>query len=85
MTTRAVLAAMETGKMRIQASALSAIQKKAIAEWITGAPPKSGDMSKTAYTKFSLPPDIKAVPVYSGMGWRYPFYRIPECSTGGYQ
>src|ERR1700759_2459316 len=66
MTPRAVLAAMETGKMRIQASALSTVQKKAIAEWITGAPLKSGDMPKTAYTKFNLPANVKAVPVYSG-------------------
>ena len=57
MTPRAVLAAMETGKMRIQAFALSAVQRKAIAEWITGAPLKSNDMPKTAYTHFSLPAD----------------------------
>ena len=68
MTPKAVLAAMETGKMRIQAFALSAIQRKAIAEWITGAPLKSNDMPKTAYTHFSLPADLKAVPVYSGWG-----------------
>ena len=68
MTPRAVLAAMETGKMRIQAFALSAIQRKAIAEWITGAPLKSGDMPKTAYTQFSLPVNVNTVPVYSGWG-----------------
>ena len=68
MTPRAVLAAMETGKMRIQASGLSAVQRKAIAEWITGAPLKSMSMPKAAYTKFSLPANVNAVPVYSGWG-----------------
>src|ERR1700682_4887027 len=68
ITPRAVLAAMETGKMRIQASGLSLIQRKAIAEWVTGAPVKSNEMPKTAYTKFSLAPNINPVPVYSGWG-----------------
>ena len=68
MTARAVLAAMETGKMRIQASGLSRVQRKAIAEWVTGAPVKSNEMPKTAYTKFSLAPNVNPVPVYSGWG-----------------
>jgi len=68
MTPRAVLAAMETGKMRTQSSGLSPVQRKAVAEWITGAPLKSNEMPKTAYTKFSLAPNGNTIPVYSGWG-----------------
>ncbi len=68
MTPRAVLAAMETGNMRIQASGLSPVQRKAIAEWVTGTPIKSTEMPKAAYTKFSLALNGNAVPVYSGWG-----------------
>src|ERR1700704_3158159 len=68
MTPRAVLAAMETGKMRIQASGLSPVQRKAVAQWITGSPLKSNEMPKTAYTRFSLAPNGNTIPVYSGWG-----------------
>ena len=85
MTPRAVLAAMETGKMRIQASGLSPVQRKAIAEWITGAPLKSGDMPKTAYTPFQFAWKFECDSCLFRMGWRYPFHRISKCSTGGYQ
>ncbi len=41
MTARAVLAALDNGKMRQQAAALSENERKAVAEWLTGSKLKS--------------------------------------------
>jgi polyvinyl alcohol dehydrogenase (cytochrome) len=66
MTPRAVLAALDNGKMRVQAAKLSDQEKKAVAQWVTNA--KLGDNSfpKNAYTFFS--PAISN-PVFDHSGW----------------
>jgi polyvinyl alcohol dehydrogenase (cytochrome) len=68
MTPGAILAALENGKMKMQASALTSLQRRAIAEWLTGYEIKPARMPEKAYTKFSLPANGNSIAVYSGWG-----------------
>jgi polyvinyl alcohol dehydrogenase (cytochrome) len=68
MTARAVLAAMENGKMRQQASGLSALSRKAIAEWITNTQIKAVAIPKTAFTSFHYSASTNSQNDYSGWG-----------------
>ena len=68
MTARAVLAAMENGKMRQQASSLSALSRKAIAEWITNTQIKAVAIPKTAFTRFHYSASTNPQNDYSGWG-----------------
>ncbi|MEK6482008.1 PQQ-binding-like beta-propeller repeat protein [Catalinimonas sp. 4WD22] len=65
MNTRAIYESLKTGKMFIQAAALSDEQRKAVAEWINGQPLEETVLPSSAYTSFSLPENVK---VYSGWG-----------------
>ncbi|HMH33824.1 MAG TPA: PQQ-binding-like beta-propeller repeat protein [Puia sp.] len=67
MTPRAVLAALENGKMRVQGAGLSDVERKAVAQWLTRTKLKENALSKEAFTRFSLPAG-KPVNVYSGWG-----------------
>jgi polyvinyl alcohol dehydrogenase (cytochrome) len=68
MTARAVLAALDNGKMRQQAASLSENERKAVAEWLTNSKLKSTVLSENAYTSFSLPHHGRSVYDYSGWG-----------------
>src|SRR5579862_2485686 len=54
MTSRAVLAALDNGKMRQQGSLLSENERKAVAEWLTGNKLISTSIPANAYTPFTL-------------------------------
>jgi polyvinyl alcohol dehydrogenase (cytochrome) len=53
-TPRAVLASLQTGKMRAQAAKLSENEKKAVAQWATQSKLKETEFPNSAFTKFSL-------------------------------
>ena len=55
MPPRAILAALETGKMRVQAKDLTTDQRKAIAQWLTSKTLTETPIPKEAYTSFTLP------------------------------
>ncbi len=66
MTARAVLAALENGKMRQQGSTLSQNERKAVAEWLTGSKLISTSISKDVYTPFTIQHNQM---VYDYSGW----------------
>ncbi|GAB3335554.1 PQQ-binding-like beta-propeller repeat protein [Larkinella ripae] len=68
MTPRAILSALETGKMRIQASQLSDEQRKAVAQFLTGKVLKESAMPKEAFTAFALPVRKTGLVQHSGWG-----------------
>ncbi|GAB3919283.1 outer membrane protein assembly factor BamB family protein [Larkinella terrae] len=68
MTPRAIVAALETGKMRTQGSSLTGEQRKAVAEFLTGKVLKESLISKNAFTTFSLPATQKDLIKHSGWG-----------------
>jgi len=68
MTARAVLAALDNGKMRQQAAILSENERKAVAEWLTNSKLKSSALPDEAYIPFSLHPNDLATFDYSGWG-----------------
>lgn len=68
MTPRAVLGSLETGKMRAQASKLSEIEKKAVAQWATQGQLKETEFPKSAFTTFSLPQQYNTQFDCSGWG-----------------
>lgn len=68
MTPRSIVAALETGKMRAQGSVLSADEKKAVAEWITGAKLRTYNLPPEMFTGFSLPAAINNNSIHSGWG-----------------
>jgi polyvinyl alcohol dehydrogenase (cytochrome) len=68
MTARAVLAALDNGKMRQQAVSLSENERKAVAEWLTNSKLKSTVIPDNAYISFSLPHHISSIFDYSGWG-----------------
>ncbi len=68
MTPRAVLAALNNGKMRQQAASLSENERNAVAEWLTGGKLKSTVIPDSAYTAFSLPKHGSSIYDYSGWG-----------------
>ncbi len=54
MSPKAIFSALTIGKMKLQASALSEDERKAVAEFITKKSLQSTPMPEAAYTKFSL-------------------------------
>ena len=67
MPPRAILAALETGKMREQAKELTTDQRRAVAEWLTSKKLKEIPIPKEAFTEFTLPADKKVT--IQQMGW----------------
>ncbi|WP_336514906.1 PQQ-binding-like beta-propeller repeat protein [Pollutibacter soli] len=61
MSPKSIVAALESGKMRAQGSALSAEEKKAVAEWITGVKLKTYELPKEMFTSFSLPATVNNI------------------------
>jgi polyvinyl alcohol dehydrogenase (cytochrome) len=68
MTTRAILASLDKGKMQTQASTLSEDQRTAIAQWITQKNLSVTTLDKTAFTSFSLTPNQYSPADHSGWG-----------------
>ncbi len=68
MTARAVLAALDNGKMRQQAASLSENERRAVAEWLTNTKLKSTELPVEAYVPFSLHPNDPTTYDYSGWG-----------------
>ncbi|WP_420147003.1 PQQ-binding-like beta-propeller repeat protein [Spirosoma sp.] len=68
MPPRAILAALETGKMRVQAKDLTTDQRKAVAQWLTGKMIKDVVIPKEAYIPFTLPVAEKGLVHHSGWG-----------------
>jgi polyvinyl alcohol dehydrogenase (cytochrome) len=66
MTPRAILAALNTGKMRQEGAAISAEERTAVAEWITKTKIKTITFPKEAYTPFSLAGNTH---VFDHSGW----------------
>ncbi|WP_332368463.1 PQQ-binding-like beta-propeller repeat protein [Spirosoma telluris] len=68
MPPRAILAALETGKMRDQAKDLTTDQRKAVAQWIASKALKETTIPQEAYTPFSLPEGKSQLVHHSGWG-----------------
>lgn len=68
MTPRAILAALDYGKMRQQAAPLTENERKAVAEWLTGRPLQVTALPDSLYTVFSLHPGDHSIFDYSGWG-----------------
>ena len=65
MTPRAVLAALNNGKMKAQGAILSEEQRKDVAQWVTQSEIKTNNFSKESFTSFSITPNRTD---YSGWG-----------------
>ncbi len=68
MPPRAILAALESGKMREQAKDLTDEQRKAVAQWLPNKPLTETAMPTEAYTKFTLPNPGKTPVTHTGWG-----------------
>ena len=68
MTPRAILAALDNGKMRLQAAALSDQERKAVAVWLTNSELKSTVLPAETYTAFTYHPRAHSGFDYSGWG-----------------
>lgn len=68
MTPRAILGALETGKMRTQAATLTGEQRKAVAQFLTGRVLKESQPPKEAFVPFSLPARKTGLVQHSGWG-----------------
>ncbi|GAB4022123.1 PQQ-binding-like beta-propeller repeat protein [Spirosoma migulaei] len=68
MPPRAILAALETGKMRTQARDLTPDQRKAIAQWLASKALKDVVIPQEAYTSFALPAGKGSLINHSGWG-----------------
>ncbi|MBD2757668.1 outer membrane protein assembly factor BamB family protein [Spirosoma validum] len=68
MPPRAILAALETGKMRVQANGLTSEQRKAVAQWLTGKVITETAIPKEAYAIFKLTASEKPTVHHSGWG-----------------
>lgn len=68
MPPRAILAALETGKMREQAKDLTTDQRKAVAQWLSSRALTETAIPQEAYTSFSLPAPKKAPILHTGWG-----------------
>ncbi|GAB4027808.1 PQQ-binding-like beta-propeller repeat protein [Spirosoma koreense] len=68
MPPRAILAALETGKMRVQAKELTTEQRKAVAQWIAGKPLIDPSIPQEAYSPFTLPATKNPLVHHSGWG-----------------
>lgn len=67
MTPRAILAALDKGKMRAMAANLSEEERRSVAEWITKSTLKVNEIPREAYTAFSLSAE-RSPSDYSGWG-----------------
>lgn len=67
MSTRSIVAALNTGKMRAQGAPLSESQRIAVAQWITNTPLKETSFPKDAFTPFSIV--SKAGSAFDHSGW----------------
>jgi polyvinyl alcohol dehydrogenase (cytochrome) len=68
MPPRAILAALETGKMRIQAKDLTEDQRKAVTQWLTGKTLSVPTIPQEAYGSFALPASKSGLVNHSGWG-----------------
>lgn len=68
MAPGAILIALDNGKMRQQASNLTELQRKAVAEWLTNREIKLTTFQNEAYTVFSMSGNKKPEFDYSGWG-----------------
>lgn len=68
MTPRAILSALETGKMRTQAANLTTEQREAVAQFLTGRLLKDNSLPKEAYSSFTLPAQKNELVHHSGWG-----------------
>lgn len=68
MPPRAILAALQTGKMRLQAKDLTPDQRTAVAQWLTGKVIQDTPMPKEAYRPFKLTVGKKSMVHHSGWG-----------------
>jgi polyvinyl alcohol dehydrogenase (cytochrome) len=65
MTARAILAALDNGRMKAEAAKFSEDQRRAVAQWLTGHPLRETTMPPEAYTAFYIRNNAKT---YSGWG-----------------
>jgi polyvinyl alcohol dehydrogenase (cytochrome) len=68
MTPRAILAALDNGKMRQQATNLTALQRRAVAEWLTNSEIRPVVYPQSAYASFAIAGNGQSLPGYSGWG-----------------
>jgi polyvinyl alcohol dehydrogenase (cytochrome) len=68
MPPRAILSALETGKMRVQAKDLSEDQRKAVVRWLTGKQLTETTLPKEAYSSFTPPSGKGKLVHHSGWG-----------------
>ena len=68
LTPRAVLAALDNGKMRQQAAGLTEEQRKTVAEWITGRKLKTDAVPVEMHATFPIRPDEPSAYNHSGWG-----------------
>ena len=67
MEPQVVLNALNNGKMKPQASALTEAQREAVAQFVTNKMLKATSLADAAYTRFSLP--AKGSALYDESGW----------------
>ncbi|NBA87732.1 PQQ-binding-like beta-propeller repeat protein [Emticicia sp. CRIBPO] len=58
MSSKAIYAALITGKMKVQGQALTDTERKAVAQWLTGRALTDTKLPSEAYTKFYLPQKV---------------------------
>ncbi|WP_460976554.1 outer membrane protein assembly factor BamB family protein [Spirosoma knui] len=68
MPPRAILAALETGKMRVQAKDMTEDERRAVVRWLTGKQVTETTLPKEAYSSFSLPSGKGGLVRHSGWG-----------------
>jgi polyvinyl alcohol dehydrogenase (cytochrome) len=68
MSPRAILAALDNGKMRQQGAGLTPRQRQAVAEWLTNRGIRPLAFPQSAYTHFSIPGSNQPIAHYSGWG-----------------
>jgi hypothetical protein len=68
MTPRAILAALNTGKMQQQAASLSELERKAVAVWLTNSDLKTSVIPSGDYVPFSFNATVPSTYDYSGWG-----------------
>jgi len=68
MSPRAIVAALQTGKMKTNAEKLSLIECESVAQWITKKLLKETVIPKEAYTEFSMPNNSSISKWVSGWG-----------------
>lgn len=69
MSPRAIVAALEEGKMRVHGETISAEERRAVAEWLTGRAITETPVPSTAYCEAAPPPATEDdAPDWSGWG-----------------